>query len=248
MTGARLDTDAARGVLDAAVAARAFPGAVAEAGTSDGPLWSTAAGHLTYEPDAPPATDATLYDLASLTKVIATTSVAMRLAASGALPLDTRAARFMPEWTSGPFADVTVRDLLEQPRSLVERQRRAVGRIDLASQRSRLAAILADRTRFAGRYRLDAEHGTLDVVGDYGANSVALSPSMLAMATDPLQSAQGTPLGPIAARLADSLTRAGRGGGEAIAALSLENGRGRGGVNFERLAWRSRRARRGRRG
>ncbi len=118
MTGARLDTDAARGVLDAAVAARAFPGAVAEAGTSDGPLWSTAAGHLTYEPDAPPATDATLYDLASLTKVIATTSVAMRLAASGALPLDTRAARFMPEWTSGPFADVTVRDLLEHASGL----------------------------------------------------------------------------------------------------------------------------------
>ncbi|HET9334796.1 MAG TPA: YdbH domain-containing protein [Sphingomicrobium sp.] len=109
---------------------------------------------------------------------------------------------------------------------------RAMGRIDLASQRSRLAEILADRTRFAGRYRLDAEHGTLDVVGDYGANSVALSPSMLAMATDPLQSAQGTPLGPIAAALASAIRRAGT-NFNVDGALRLVNRPGDGGVRIE---------------
>ncbi|HYC96132.1 MAG TPA: hypothetical protein VEB39_10585, partial [Sphingomicrobium sp.] len=39
---------------------------------------------------------------------------------------------------------------------------RAIGRIDLAAQRARLVQILADRTRFDGRYRIDTERGTLD--------------------------------------------------------------------------------------
>ena len=118
MISGRLNGAAAQAVLEAGVSARAFPGAVAEAGTSDGPLWAGAAGHLTYEPEAPRATASTIYDLASLTKVIATTSLAMRMAAGARLPLDMRAARFMPAWPAGPYADVTVRDLLEHASGL----------------------------------------------------------------------------------------------------------------------------------
>lgn len=110
--------DAARTVLEAAVAARAFPGATAEAGSSAGPSWSTAVGTLAYVPESPPVTATTTYDLASLTKVIATTSVAMRLVHDNALALDARAADWMPEWTEGPFAAVTVRDLLEHAAGL----------------------------------------------------------------------------------------------------------------------------------
>jgi len=109
---------------------------------------------------------------------------------------------------------------------------RAVGRIDLAAQRSRLAQILADRTRFDGRYRLDTERGTLDVVGDYGASSVELAPSMMAMLTDPLLSAQGTPIGPIATALANSVRRAGS-NFDVKGSLRMVNRPGDGGVRIE---------------
>lgn len=118
MTPAALRGDAAREVLEAAVATRAFPGAAADAGTSAGSSWSTAVGQLTYEPDAPPVTDATLYDLASLTKVIATTSVAMRLAGDCTVSLDEPVSLWMPEWAEGPFSRVRVRDLLEHASGL----------------------------------------------------------------------------------------------------------------------------------
>lgn len=118
MTNTRIDGAAAAAVLDAAVESRAFPGAVAEAGTSAGPLWAHATGRLTCEDDAARATGATLYDLASLTKVVATTSIAMRLAHHRRLPLDARVSGWMPEWKSGPYADVTVRDLLEHASGL----------------------------------------------------------------------------------------------------------------------------------
>lgn len=111
-------SEAARLVIARAIDARAFPGASAESGTSAGADWSATAGHLTYEPLAPAVTAGTRYDLASLTKVIATTSIAMRLARAGALDLDTRAARWIPEWTHGPYAAVTVRDLLEHAAGL----------------------------------------------------------------------------------------------------------------------------------
>ena len=109
---------------------------------------------------------------------------------------------------------------------------RVVGRIDLAAQRARLASILADRTRFDGRYRLDAEHGTLTVVGDYGASSVALAQSMIAMLTGPLSSAEGTPIGPIATALANSLRRAGS-NFDVDGSLRLVNRPGDGGVRIE---------------
>ena len=108
----------AAAVLDAAVAARAFPGAAAEAGSSQGPLWDYVTGRLTYEPDAPPVGPDTIYDLASLTKVISTSSIAMRLVHHGTLAVDAPASSWMPEWIAGPFADVRVRDLLEHSSGL----------------------------------------------------------------------------------------------------------------------------------
>lgn len=110
--------DRARAVLDAAVEDRAFPGAVAEVGTAAGPAWTYATGRLTYEMQAPAATAATLYDLASLTKVIATTSIAMRLVHHARLALDSSAHKWMPEWRDGPFAAVRVRDLLDHSSGL----------------------------------------------------------------------------------------------------------------------------------
>jgi hypothetical protein len=111
--------------------------------------------------------------------------------------------------------------------------KRSIGHIDLSAQRSRLADILADRTRFNGRYKLDTEHGRLVVLGDYGANSVAVAPTLLAAATDPLESAKGTPLGPIAGAVANAIRRAG-GNFDVDGALRLVNQPGGGGVRIER--------------
>lgn len=105
-------------VLDEAVVHRAFPGAAAEAGTADGTLWEYTTGRLTYEPASPAVDAGTLYDLASLTKVIATTSLAMRLSHQGALPLEAVVSTWMPEWREGPFSGVRVRDLLEHASGL----------------------------------------------------------------------------------------------------------------------------------
>ena len=108
----------AAAVLESAVKDGAFPGAVAEAGTSAGALWQGAAGRLTYEPESPHTRAETIYDLASLTKVISTTSIAMRLVRRGALDIEETVSTWLSEWRDGPFQDVRVRDLLEHSSGL----------------------------------------------------------------------------------------------------------------------------------
>jgi CubicO group peptidase (beta-lactamase class C family) len=107
-----LDFAAARALLHRAIAERAFPSAVVEAGTATRPLWQEAFGRLAYDGDAPLTSLDTIYDLASLTKVLATTPLAMRAVESGALALDEPVSVHVPEWTGDDRAVVTVRDLL----------------------------------------------------------------------------------------------------------------------------------------
>jgi hypothetical protein len=76
------------------------------------------------------------------------------------------------------------------------------GTVDLSAQRSRLAAIYADRTRLNGKYRLGITKGTLIMVGDYAANSASIPDSMTAALIDPLQAAANTPIGPITTAIA----------------------------------------------
>jgi CubicO group peptidase (beta-lactamase class C family) len=102
----------AREVLQRAVAAAAFPAAVAEVGTSSRPLWRGAFGRLTFSPDAQPATDETVFDLASLTKVLATTPLLMRHVERGAVGLDDPVSRYIARWQSPDRQGVTIRDLL----------------------------------------------------------------------------------------------------------------------------------------
>lgn len=112
-TGNWPSAPAAARVLDAAVAGRVFPGGVSEVGTSLGVSWRHAAGRLTYDADAPPVTCETVYDLASLTKVLAAASAAMGLVDSGVLDLEAPVASLVPDWRGAERAGVRVRDLLE---------------------------------------------------------------------------------------------------------------------------------------
>ncbi|HEV7502899.1 MAG TPA: serine hydrolase, partial [Vicinamibacteria bacterium] len=99
-------------VLEAAVAAHAFPGAVVAVG-KDGVLAHLQAfGHLSYDADSAPARVDTMYDLASLTKVIVTTTMAMILVDEGKLDITKPVSAFLPEFHGGAKDKVTVWHLL----------------------------------------------------------------------------------------------------------------------------------------
>ena len=101
-----------RELLVAAVEAHAFPAACLEVGRRDGSRWSTAAGALTYHPYAQLTMLDTIFDLASLTKVIATATLAMRAIDAGRIALDDPLTRWLRDWRGLDREDVTLRHLL----------------------------------------------------------------------------------------------------------------------------------------
>ena len=111
----------AEDLLHAAVARRVFPAAVAEVGTHASVLWRGAFGTLTFDQHARPAELDTIFDLASLTKPIATASVVLALARAGALGLDDRVTDVIPEWAGADRVPVTIRTLLEHSSGLLAR-------------------------------------------------------------------------------------------------------------------------------
>ena len=101
-------------VLARAIARHAFPGAAAAVTWRGKLVARKALGQFTYDPGSPAVTPETVYDLASLTKPVATTTAAMILYERGDLDLDMPVAAILP-----PFAasdprrpQVTLRMLL----------------------------------------------------------------------------------------------------------------------------------------
>ncbi len=81
-----------------AIAQRAFP-AASIAVTCQGKLVALKAfGRFTYEPDSPQVTSASIFDLASVSKAVATTSMAMILYERGLLDLEAPVAAIVPEF------------------------------------------------------------------------------------------------------------------------------------------------------
>ena len=99
-------------ILEQAIQQQAFPAAVVEVGDATRPLWSGAFGRLSYAPDAPASAGDTVFDLASLTKVLATTAFVMQQHERGVLGLDDRVGEHIAAWEGADRAHVTVRDLL----------------------------------------------------------------------------------------------------------------------------------------
>ena len=141
---------AAARILDEAVGAGVCPAAVAEVGSRSERLWRHAAGRLTFDAGSPPATADTIFDLASLTKVIATTTLAMRHADAGSTPLDLPVAAALRTWRGTDRETVTVRDLLAHASGLTAHlpfYRDHAGRPDFESAIARLPLEYAPRTR-----------------------------------------------------------------------------------------------------
>src|SRR5437763_3094297 len=97
---------------------RAYPAAVVEVGHGAGVVWRQAFGRLDYEPDSPATQDDTIFDLASLTKVLAATTIAMQLLEAGRLALSDPIARWVHDWRGHDREQVTLRALLSHSSGL----------------------------------------------------------------------------------------------------------------------------------
>lgn len=96
-----------------------YPGAVVVIGRRDSILYTRGYGHYTWNPASRvPDPDSTIWDIASITKVVATASSAMRLVDRGSLDLDAPVRRYLPRFAGGLKNRVTVRMLLDHTSGL----------------------------------------------------------------------------------------------------------------------------------
>lgn len=126
--------DVVQKILIAGVRQHIFPGAVA-AYWSQEECFTVACGHTTYEENAPPMEATFVFDVASVTKAIATTTAVLQLASSRELALDEYAYRYVPELRSGRKSLTTIRQLLSHTAGypVVELHTRCRTRSDLLS-------------------------------------------------------------------------------------------------------------------
>jgi uncharacterized protein YbbC (DUF1343 family)/CubicO group peptidase (beta-lactamase class C family) len=99
-------------VIEQAVHDGNIPGAVLLVGHNGRVIYRKAYGNRALEPRREPMTLDTIFDLASLTKVIATTTAVMQLVEQGKVRLNDPVAKYLPEFAQNGKDDVTVRQLL----------------------------------------------------------------------------------------------------------------------------------------
>ncbi len=155
-------------VVNDAIASRTFPGAVVVIGRHDTVLYEHAFGNLTYEREEP-VTLHTVWDLASLTKVVGLTFAMMQLVEENFVALDSPAVRYVPAFS---HPEVTVRQLLTHSSGLPafklwfnEVQPGGGALVDgeaIDAQRARMFAL-------ANAEPLEAPPGTRMVYSDIGA-------------------------------------------------------------------------------
>lgn len=104
---ARLDS-----IVRVGLAQGAAPGAALAVGRYGRLVHLKGYGTIDYAPGAPAVDPTTLYDLASLTKVVATTSAAMILEEEGKLDVSRTVQSYLPEFDAPDKAAITVRMLL----------------------------------------------------------------------------------------------------------------------------------------
>jgi CubicO group peptidase (beta-lactamase class C family) len=105
--------DQAEGAVRAQVAAGAMPGAALAVGRQDNTVLERGIGRVGWTASAERVDpERTVYDLASLTKVVATTTAVMLLVEDGKLELDAPVVRYLPEFAGEGRNQITVRQLL----------------------------------------------------------------------------------------------------------------------------------------
>ena len=101
-------------VIERGIRAGGYPGAAVVVGRKGAAVWEKGFGRLGWTGDAGSVVpERTIYDLASLTKVVGTTTAVMILFDEGKLHLDDRVVQYIPEFGGGAKDNVTIRMLLE---------------------------------------------------------------------------------------------------------------------------------------
>ena len=104
--------DAIEPLVREAIAEKKLPGAVVVVGRGDRILYQKAIGNRALVPATEPMTLDTVFDLASLTKVVATTTSVMILVEQGRIRLSDRVSSYIPGFERYGKADITIRHLL----------------------------------------------------------------------------------------------------------------------------------------
>ena len=99
-------------VIEQAIHDGNIPGAVLLVGHNGQVIYRKAYGNRALEPRREPMTLETIFDLASLTKVVATTTAVMKLVEQGKIRLNDPVAKYLPEFAQNGKEDITVRQLL----------------------------------------------------------------------------------------------------------------------------------------
>lgn len=94
------------------IRAGGFPGAAVIVARHGGVVWEQGYGTLDWRSSVAVDAERTMYDVASLTKVVATTAAAMVLVDHGKLRLDERVTHYLPTFSGGAKDQITIRDLL----------------------------------------------------------------------------------------------------------------------------------------
>lgn len=101
-------------VVERGISAGGYPGAAVVVGRRGAAVWEKGFGRLGWEKSSPSVkADRTIYDLASLTKVVGTTTALMVLYDEGKIHLDDPVSRYIPAFSGGAKDQVTLRMLLE---------------------------------------------------------------------------------------------------------------------------------------
>ena len=100
------------GIVEDEIRAGHVPGAVVLVGQAGAVVYRRAFGDRQVDPVRRPMTEDTIFDLASLTKVVATSTAVMQLVEAGRLRLDDPVSRYWPAFTAHGKSRITVRDLL----------------------------------------------------------------------------------------------------------------------------------------
>lgn len=149
---ARIDS-----LIRRAIEGHAFPGAAVAVGRSGSIVYRSGFGYYTYD-STRPVRETSVFDMASLTKVIATTTAMMLLVEQGRIDLDAPVARYVPEFGRNGKEAVTVRHLLSHTGGLIPY--RAFHRMGLRTREAVMEAIYDEA--------LEYEPGTESRYSDFG--------------------------------------------------------------------------------
>ncbi|MCE1166298.1 MAG: serine hydrolase, partial [Bacteroidetes bacterium] len=99
-------------LVNRAITDKYFPGAQLLIGSSGSIIYEKCYGKYTYDEDSNPVSESSLYDLASVTKVIATTSAVMKLYDEGKIKLEDKVSDYLPDFACNGKDNITVKNLL----------------------------------------------------------------------------------------------------------------------------------------